>query len=140
MIRILVTGSRTWDQPSPVFVALTNAWHELSEPQELQPLTVVHGGASGVDYWANQWAVMMQRSGLPVLIEQVDPEWPRYGKQAGPIRNGVMVKRGADICLAFPGPPRPDGKRSGTQDCVTQARRAGIPVRPLGPWAEVAIR
>lgn len=48
-----------------------------------------------------------------------------YCPDAGFWRNGLMVKAGADECVAFP------GKGSGTRDCMRQAAAAGIPVRPI---------
>lgn len=39
------------------------------------------------------------------------------------IRNQEMADRGADLCLAFPGP-----ESVGTWDMIRKARAAGIPV------------
>jgi hypothetical protein len=50
--------------------------------------------------------------------------WEVYGRAAGPIRNGAMLKMfpGIALCLAFPG-------HSGTEDCCRQAAAVGIEVR-----------
>lgn len=47
-------------------------------------------------------------------------DWNKHGKAAGPIRNGEMLKD-ADMLIAFPG-----GR--GTEDCIRQAKKKGIPV------------
>ena len=56
-------------------------------------------------------------------VEQFPADWDTYGRAAGPIRNAVMVEKGADVCLAFP----MTGSR-GAIDCMRRAKVAGIPV------------
>ena len=68
---------------------------------------------------------------------QIHPaDWIRYGKAAGPIRNGEMVDLGADICLAFLGSCSSSGCKQtrphtshGTTDCANYAESKGIPVK-----------
>jgi hypothetical protein len=53
-------------------------------------------------------------------------------KQAGPVRNGEMVRAGAELCIALhrflPG-------SKGTKDCCCQAIAAGIPTWLIGSEA-----
>lgn len=101
-MRLLVTGSRLWEDVELVSQAL-----------RLLPAgsVVVHGNdgrrrvvngkrrLQGLDQIAGREAL---RLGL-----EEDPfpaDWGFYGKAAGGIRNQVMVDRGADLCLAFPTP------------------------------------
>ena len=132
-LRFIVTGWRHWSDTPAVWRSLAYTWRELSG-EDLRQLVVVHGACpTGADAAAEQWAQAMKASGLPVSVERFHADWHRFGKAAGPMRNTTMVADGADVCLAFPGPARPDGQRSGTQDCMAKAEAAGIPVRtPAG--------
>ena len=91
---------------------------KLSEVLADVPVTmIVWGGARGVDTMANQWA---KANGIRRRVIRAD--WDRYGKAAGPIRNGVMV-RASDMVVAFW-----DGKSSGTGDMIRQSKSAGLRV------------
>jgi hypothetical protein len=68
--------------------------------------TVVSGGAKGVDSVAAQTA---RQCGLAV-IEHL-PDWKRYGKSAGMIRNWDII-RPADLVVAFIHNDSPGTKRS----------------------------
>lgn len=107
--RILVTGSRDWTDIDLVIQALLDAG----------PGRVIHGAARGLDIIAAQAA---EDEGWP-KPEAHRPDWDRYGKASGPIRNQKMADLGADVCLAFPLP----GSK-GTFDCAARAERAGIPI------------
>lgn len=116
--RILVTGSRVCDDPDPVFLSLERSLADFGA------LTVIHGGASGVDAISGEWARQKIFAKLPVRLEVFPANWERYGRRAGPIRNRQMLESGVDLCLAFPGKTSP-----GTWDCVRQALAMGILVR-----------
>jgi hypothetical protein len=106
-LRVLVTGGRSFDDFEMVRAAI-----------EKLPLgtLVIHGGARGADTLA---AGAASNRGLKTLAYRAD--W-RRGKRAGPERNQRMLDDGQPhFVLAFPG-------AAGTGDCVTRARRAGIPV------------
>lgn len=122
MRRILVTGSRNWQDYEIVRGAIAGAAGSL-------PATVVHGAAKGADACAARAA---RELGLAVDAHPAD--WARHGRRAGPIRNTVMVALGADVCLAFPGPDS-----IGTWDCIRKAVSAHIPVRIYPPAASGAI-
>jgi len=127
--RILVTGSRKWDDEMTIRRALY-AGLVVGEPgleeAEAHPPTLVHGGARGADsiaakIWANDW-------GLPV--EEHLADWNKHGRRAGYIRNKEMVDRGADMCLAFIKDNSP-----GATMTATLAEQAGIPtMRFNGPY------
>ena len=54
--------------------------------------------------------------------------WSKYRKGAGPVRNTEMVEAGPyEVCLAFP----LEGG-SGSQDCMTKAKNAGIHILNFG--------
>lgn len=72
---------------------------------------IVSGGARGTDTLAERYGA---ERGLPV--EVVKPEWERFGKKAGPIRNIEIVKR-ADAVIAFW-----DGRSKGTASTIEITR------------------
>ena len=122
--RVLVTGSRDWTDDR-VWLALDDQLRIAQENNE--PLMVVHGAARGADTLAHEWVLTHQAFGDDVDEDPHSADWNRYGKAAGPIRNSVMVKKGAAVCLAFPLPGS-----IGTLDCMEKAERAKIPVKDLG--------
>lgn len=119
--RVIVTGSRKWADRVAVHRALDEQYRAL----EAGHLTVVHGGcASGADAYAAEWCWWNVEAS--VVQESHAADWDRHGKAAGPIRNGQMVAKGADLVLAFLQPGAPN---NGTRNCIKLARAAGIPVR-----------
>lgn len=113
-MRVLVTGSRSWTDETVVHKALA----AVAETTPAGAMTVVHGGARGADLIAAGYAV---RCGF--VVEEHLADWNRYGRRAGMIRNALMVKAGADLCLAFIRDNSP-----GATACAEMARRAGISV------------
>lgn len=74
---------------------------------------VVSGGAKGADTLGELFA---KEYNLKTMIFK--PEWNRYGKAAGVIRNTEIVKN-ADIIMAFP-----MGSSKGTYDSIHKARKS----------------
>lgn len=126
--RVLITGSREWDDRTAVYGHLDDLLRDHKR------LTVVHGACrTGADDIARAWLHDARRtSGLGTAVEEAHPaDWNGYGKQAGFIRNAEMVSLGADLCLAF---YWQGAGNKGTDHCATQAENAGIRVRRiLGP-------
>ncbi|MFE0647461.1 SLOG family protein [Streptomyces sp. NPDC059534] len=138
--RMLVTGSRDWDDVPGIGAALEEALR-VAGPR---PLLVVHGDCpSGADWHADHYARWLRGKGRKVDVEQHPAQghptqdfgpWPG----AGPRRNAFMVSLGADLCLAFIGPctsprcrrtePHPSHGASG---CADLAEAAGIPTRRI---------
>jgi YspA, cpYpsA-related SLOG family len=111
--RILVTGSRVWDDWRTIVLALTDAAGGHARP------VVIQGAARGADFLAAQAA-----ADLGWDVESWPADWDRHGKAAGFVRNRYMVELGADVCLAF----IRDRSRGATH-CAELAERAGIPVK-----------
>lgn len=131
-MRILVTGSRDWNDWRTLSHALLTTW-------DYERITVVHGACpTGADEMADWVArhLMPQLEVLCVDVETHPADWDKHGRKAGPIRNAEMVSLGADVCLAFIGPctsPRCniEGEHAshGASGCADLAASAGIPVR-----------
>ena len=127
--RILVTGSRDWDDYLAVENAIHDAYFAACSDMSLR-MIVVHGAAKGADEMAGHVAAGMAETGFPVVTEPHPADWAKWGTAAGPRRNEDMVLLGASLCLAF----IKDGSR-GASHCARLARKAGIPVRRFTPDA-----
>lgn len=120
-MRVLVTGSRAWDDEERIAEAMHHAWEIVDFTNHPMP-TLVHGGAIGADQIAARIARQWKWQ-----VETHLAQWRPHGiynPQAGRVRNSEMVALGADLCLAF----LRNGSR-GTKDCGEKAEAAGIPVR-----------
>ena len=131
-MRVLITGSRDWDD----YLAVSHAVHDATGG-DIQDLTIVHGHCpTGADYFADMlaWRLGVQPERHPAdwggpCRATCLPDHRRYrnGKtycpKAGHNRNQEMVDLGADVVLAF----QCNGSR-GTQDCIDRALAAGLTV------------
>lgn len=121
--RVLVTGSRDWEDREAIDGALTalaaaNTFHDRTT-------VVVHGACpTGADAMADEWARWHAARSPLIEVERHRANWQINGKRAGFIRNAHMVNLGADLCFAFIN----DGSR-GASHTAALAEQAGIPVR-----------
>jgi len=83
----------------------------------LDDIQVVTGGAKGADSMAEKWAI---ENNLAIKIFK--PDWLKYGKAAGPLRNQQIVENSTHV-IAF---PSKSGK--GTQDTIIRAKKLGIEI------------
>lgn len=146
MFRILVTGSRSGPAREFVWQALDELAAEIGYAE----LTVVDGECpTGTDLHTKAWCQAHRHLG--VVHEPHPANWdscawdcpsgphrrwkrpgdrhhpgilPDYCPAAGPRRNALLVRLGADRCLAFP-----VGPSYGTRNCMRLARQTGIPVQ-----------
>lgn len=126
-MRILVTGSRTWDDRDQIVSALaefiTDKAGIIPPVDGLEDVTLVHGACpNGADEIANQVGILWERA-YGLKIERHPANWDAYGRRAGFVRNADMVALGANVCLAF----IRDGSR-GASMTADLADKAGIPV------------
>jgi hypothetical protein len=142
--RVLVTGSRDWDDELAVNVALLDAAVKCSKIGRHR-LVVVHGGARGADSFAAAFAGWAQgRSPVIEIVGEAhavtSANWREFGRAAGMRRNAEMVSLGADVCLAFILPctdlkcRRPGAHGShGASHCAQIAEANGIETRRIAP-------
>lgn len=91
-MRVLVTGSRDWDDEDLIWKTLRQVCSETGEA-----VTIVHGACStGADYLADKVALFWD---LPV--ETYPAQWSLHGRRAGYLRNKKMVDTKPDLRLAF---------------------------------------
>lgn len=127
-MKVLVCGGRDFgaeklDKPRSLMMAERHfARDVLDALHAASPFSlVIHGAARGADTCGGEWAKLR---GVPVAAYPAD--WRAHGRGAGPIRNRLMLKRGApDLVVAFPG-------GNGTAHMVRIARAAGVEVREIG--------
>lgn len=121
--RVLVTGSRTWDDAGVIAGALAKHYREGA--------VLVSGACPrGADALAEEYWRL-----LGGLVERHPADWEHFGKRAGPRRNAQMVNAGADLCVAF----IRDGS-AGASHCAGLARAAGIPTEIYAVNAGAALR
>jgi SLOG family YspA-like protein len=112
--RVLVCGSRRWHDRDRIA-------SRLADLPPSDDTMVVHGAAQGADRIAEQEA---QKLGL--FVEAHPADWEQHGKRAGILRNIEMLDSGIDHVIAFH-----DGRSTGTQHTIDEARRRGISVEVI---------
>jgi hypothetical protein len=118
-LRILVTGSRDWEDLPTLYRAIEEACRGIS----YHKVTIVHGHCpTGADRLAQIWAEEREEDGI--TVEHHPARWTVHGKAAGILRNIEMVDAGADICLAFI-----KNNSRGATHCANYAESKGIPVK-----------
>lgn len=105
-----IVGGRDFDDYS----LLTTTMNEYVDKVHL----IVSGGAKGADSLGERWA---KENNKKTLIFK--PEWEKFGKSAGFIRNQEIVKN-SDFVLAFW-----DGKSKGTKSSIDLCKKNEIPYK-----------
>lgn len=119
-VRIIVCGGRDYADRQRVFQVLDKI-HTLRGISE-----IIQGECpTGADRRAREWAVNMGKT-----LTRCRAEWEKYGKRAGPLRNRYMLTLKPDGVVAFSG-----GR--GTQDMITAAQEAGVPVYRPSPSGQL---
>jgi hypothetical protein len=108
-LKTIIAGCRNVCDPFFVKDAIRLSGFEITE--------VVSGACRGVDRMGELWA---QENGIPV--HQFPPDWDKFGRSAGPIRNTAMAEY-ADALIALW-----DNKSKGTKNMIDTARRLGLSV------------
>ena len=80
----------------------------------------VSGGAKGADKLAELYA---EKNQIPVVIFK--PDWQKYGKAAGVIRNREIIEA-AEMLVAFW-----DGESKGTASSLAFAKKKGMPIHTV---------
>lgn len=91
--RIIVCGCRNFSDKEKCFDSLEEI---LSSYKEYE---IVSGGAKGADSFGEEYAAAHD-----VKVTVFKPEWKKYGKAAGPIRNKEMLDYASEdnpVVIAF---------------------------------------
>jgi SLOG family YspA-like protein len=115
---VVVTGSRDISDKDRKRIR-----RDLSRTQLVRPhkrLVVHHGGASGADDAAGEWAWDKRKD------QAIHPaNWAKHGRAAGPIRNKQMLQRAQPKkVLAYP-----KGESKGTRGAIAEAKKQGYKVK-----------
>lgn len=90
--RLLITGSRTWEDETLMRKLLVKVYNRVKDRDPI----LVHGTAPGADQMAS--LIWIELGGA---VEPHPADWDKWGKAAGFIRNQEMVDLGANLCIAF---------------------------------------
>ena len=85
---------------------------------QYKDIELISGHAKGADTFAEQYAIQHK-----VPISVFKPDWKKYGRAAGPIRNKEMLDYALvnnPVVIAFW-----DGNSKGTANMINQAKKAG---------------
>src|SRR3954465_2946642 len=113
-MRVLVCGSRGWGRVWQVRMV-------YAELDKLKPTEIISGGARGADRVAEVWA---KTNSVPITV--FTPDWNKYGRRAGILRNNQMLDTNPDLVLAFW-----DGVSTGTKHTINEARKRGMKVEVI---------
>lgn len=114
-MRVLICGSRAWTDEEEILDVLRDLKRRFDN------LTIIEGTANGADMLAGRMARY-----LALEVVEFPPDWKRYGRGAGPVRNTQMLVEGKpDLVIAFSVRYPPT---KGTNDMVKKSVAAGLPV------------
>ena len=100
MKKFMVCGSRTITDEKFVISEIEKCW---AESLGAEPVIVVEGEAKGVDSIAKSWAISKN-----FQLEPHKPDWKRFGRGAGIVRNKEMVEASDFVLILW------DGSSKGT--------------------------
>lgn len=117
MFVVIVAGSRSFSDMSLMYNKLD---YYL---QNQDKILIVHGGANGADKCA---AMCAKERGIKTKVFL--PDWDKYGKKAGILRNIEMFEYASQFqnrgCVVFW-----DGKSKGTKNGIELAEKYNVPLR-----------
>ncbi len=111
--RIVIAGCRTYTDYAEAKKAICRDLESL----KVDDVTILSGGCRGADRLGERFA---KEEGWN--IEYHLPEWEKYGRAAGPLRNKHMIER-CDAVICFW-----DGKSKGTASLIQYARKFEKPL------------
>lgn len=115
---VLVCGGRNLDKSLEEIERLHGVLSSIHTKYNI--IKIIHGGATGADSAAGDWAINNQ-----IRYEVFPAQWNKYNRSAGVIRNRQMAIEGnLDLVLAFPG-------GHGTAHMVKAAQTAKIETATL---------
>jgi hypothetical protein len=123
-VRIIVCGSRDWDDRETLDSHLESLRNQAHINFGSRDIVIVHGACpfGGADRLAEEWAIRN--------LAGFEPHPPKVRGTAGfHARNQAMADAGAWLCVGFTDGRDPERGTWGTGDMFSRALAAGIPVR-----------
>ncbi len=111
MIKLAIVGSRGFDNYSDLELAVKNHFcgydheHDVFDPYFNE---IISGGAAGADKMAETIA-----EHLGVKMTVFKPDWEKYGKRAGFLRNEDIIKASTHVLACWDGISRGTGNSLG---------------------------
>lgn len=90
-IQLAIVGSRTFDD----YETFRKVVDEFLRDNNFKLIRIISGGCRGADTLAKR---LSQENDVDLITFM--PEWGKYGKRAGLIRNQEIIKY-CDVCIAF---------------------------------------
>lgn len=103
MSKVAIVGSRTFNDYEKAKQFINN----ICQENNISINQIISGGAKGADSIGEKYA---RENNINILIFK--PDWNKYGKSAGYIRNKDIIDN-CDICIAFW-----DGNSRGTKNDI----------------------
>jgi len=119
-VRVIVTGSRAWEDEAAIM-------RRLAALPASCTIVVGYNPDTELPYGVDKIAYHLAHA-LNLSVETHPADWKSYGKVAGLVRNTEMARAGASLCIAFW-----DGRSRGTKHMIGQAHAHGIPVETVKP-------
>lgn len=117
MFVVIVAGSRSFSDMSLMYKKLD---YYL---QKQEKVLIIHGGAKGADTCAAMYA-----KDRNIETKVFLPDWEKYGKKAGILRNMEMFEYASQFqnrgCVVFW-----DGKSRGTKNDIKLSEKYNVPLR-----------
>lgn len=108
-MKTIIAGSRGVSDQETVNKAIESSGFPITE--------VVSGGCSGPDTLGENYA---RANNIP--IKRFWPDWNKYGRAAGPIRNSQMASYAEALIAIW------DGQSRGTKNMIEEAWNKGLKV------------
>lgn len=115
--RIIIAGSRTApEEDKELFLKVSRILSQISS----EDIEIVSGTARGADKFGENYAKQMS-----IPIKQFKPDWDKFGKSAGMIRNKQMAEYATHLILIW------DGKSKGSANMKREAEKQGLKIREI---------
>ena len=118
-MNIGVVGSRSFHDYEQLKDILDSEIKRVRLYKPDRNIRIVSGGARGADTLARRYAY----SRVDVEYTEHRPDWKKYGRKAGIMRNVEVIKNSGRIVAFW------NGKSKGTKHVIIAARQAGKNVR-----------
>lgn len=117
-MKLAVVGSRGWRDP----VKITTWLVVFCKQRGLGPedLTIVSGGAFGVDIMAEDWADKYKGHGMKKIIHR--PDYKKYHPKQAPLERNKLIAKDCDEMVCFW-----DGKSTGSMNAINATKKLKKP-------------
>ena len=112
-MKVVVCGSRNYEKYDEAKTYIEKCIQQTGENK----VVILSGGCHGADMLGEKYA---KEEGY--IIKRISPEWNKYGKAAGIVRNKIMAEE-ADLVICFW-----NGKSKGTKAMINYTKKLNKPI------------